>query len=231
MGFAHRCGCCPGSLLAARGNSRWRLADHSGGFGVAAFDADNDGLLDLFVANGHVDDQPWLGQPMAQPPHSYTGLGEGRFAQVKSADMSMYFGRPSLGRGLAGGDIDNDRRVDLVVVHRNEPASLLVDTSRSGHWLDIRVRGQASGRTPVGARITCRAGGRDFVRWLTSGTGYLSAHESRLWFGLGAVTKVDELEVRWPSESVQRWSHLDADRVVELREGSELVSPGRKTSR
>jgi hypothetical protein len=196
MGFAHRCGCCPGSLVAARGDSRWRLAGDSGGFGVAAFDANNDGPLNLFVANGHVDDQPWLGKPMAQPPHWYTGLGEGRFAQAKSSDVSMYFGRPSLGRGVAASDIDNDGRVDLVVVHRDEPASLLVDTSRSGHWLDMRLRGQASGRTPVGARITCRAGGRDFVRWLTAGMNCLSTHDSRLGFGLGAVTKVDEFEVR-----------------------------------
>ena len=126
-----------------------------------------------------------------------------------------------VGRGVAAGDLDNDGRVDLVVVHRDAPAALLRNRTRGGHWLGLRLRGTRSGRTPVGARVTCRAGGRTSVRWLTSGTSYLSSNDPRLWFGLGSARSVDRLEVRWPSGTVQSWSDVAADRILDLREGDQ----------
>ena len=83
-----------------------------------------------------------------------------------------------------------------------------------GHWLGLRLRGTRSGKTPIGARVTCRAGGPIVVRWLTSGTGYLSAHDPRIWFGLGDAAKVDRLEVKWPSGASQSWADLPADRIL-----------------
>jgi tetratricopeptide (TPR) repeat protein len=200
------------------------------GFGTAALDADNDGRLDLFVANGHTDDQPWIRQPMAQRPHWYTGLADGRFDAASAADVSAYFSSPVVGRGVAAGDLDNDGLVDLVVVHRDAPAALLRNTSRGGHWLGLHLVGTASSRTPIGARATCRAGGRTFVRWLTDGTGYLSAHDHRLWFGLGGAATVDELEVLWPSGALQRLSGLKADRLLELHEPGNPGPPARNTA-
>ncbi|MEJ7640102.1 MAG: CRTAC1 family protein, partial [Singulisphaera sp.] len=190
------------------------------GFGAAALDADNDGDLDLFVANGHVDDQPWLGQPMAMPPHWYTA-SVGRFTLSAPSAVGPYFARRVVGRGAAAGDLDNDGRVDLVVVHRDAPAALLRNTSRGGHWLKLRLVGTASGRTPIGALVTLQAGGRTIVRRLTSGTSYLSAHDPRLSFGLGSASVVDALEVRWPSGAVGRWSGLLADRALAIREGED----------
>jgi hypothetical protein len=195
------------------------------GFGTAALDADNDGRLDLFVANGHVDDQPWIRQPMAQVPHWYTGIADGRFQLAQAADVSAYFSAPVVGRGMAAGDLDNDGRVDLVVVHRDAPAALLRNTSAGGHWLGLRLVGTSSPRTPIGARATCRAGGRTFVRWLTSGTSYLSAHDQRLWFGLGDAATIEELEVLWPSGALQRLSGLKADQILELRESGSPERP------
>ena len=87
-----------------------------------------------------------------------------------------------------------------------------------GHRLGVRLRG-ASGGTPVGARVTVLAGGRRQVRWLSSGTGYLSGGDPRLWFGLGDAEAVDRLEVRWPSGVAESWPGPAADRIVELREG------------
>jgi tetratricopeptide (TPR) repeat protein len=194
------------------------------GFGTVALDVDNDGTLDLFVANGHTDDQPWLNTPMAQTAQLFLGREHGRFAWA-GPEVSPYFSRPVVGRGVAAGDLDNDGRVDLVVVHRDAPAAVLRNVSRSGHWLGLRLRGTRSARSPVGARVVCRAGGRSAVRWVTSGTSYLSASDPRLWFGLGSARSVEYLEVRWPSGRVQAWSNLPADQILDLQEGDNPVVP------
>src|SRR5262245_57357323 len=167
------------------------------GFGTVALDVDNDGTLDLFVANGHTDDQPWFNTPMAQTPQLFLGWEHGRF-ELTGPEVSPYFARPVVGRGVAAGDLDNDGRVDLVVIHRDVPAALLNNRTRGGHWLGLHLQGTRSGRTPVGARVTCRAGGRTSVRWLTSGTSYLSASDPRIWFGIGSAPVVERLEVDWP---------------------------------
>jgi tetratricopeptide (TPR) repeat protein len=188
------------------------------GFGTVALDADNDGLLDLFVANGHVDDRPWINHPMAQLPHFFHGRSPGRF-RLAPPSVSPYFARPVVGRGAAVGDLDNDGRLDMVVVHRDQRVSLLHNESTVGHWLGLRLKGTRSGKTPVGARVTCRIGKWTAVRWQTSGTSYLSSSDPRLWFGLGTDRTVDQLEVRWPSGTVQSWQNLEADRILDLVEG------------
>jgi tetratricopeptide (TPR) repeat protein len=199
------------------------------GFGAVALDADNDGVLDLFVANGHTDHQPWVNTPMAQLAQLFLGRGDGRF-ELAGAGVSPYFSRPIVGRGVAAGDLDNDGRIDLVVVHRDAPAALLRNTSKGGHWLGVRLRGTRSSRTPVGARVVCRAGGRSTTRWLTSGTGYLSSSDPRIWFGLASARTVERLEVRWHSGIVQTWSDLAADRILDLVEGDDRVVPARSAA-
>jgi tetratricopeptide (TPR) repeat protein len=190
------------------------------GFGAVAFDVDNDRSLDLFLANGLVDDRPWANSPMPQTPQLFLGGERGRFRGA-GPDSSPYLAHPVVGRGLAAGDLDNDGRVDLVVVHRDVPAAVLHNTSRGGHWVGFRLSGTSSSRTPIGARVTCRAAGRDTVRWLTSGTSYLASNDARLWFGLGDAATLEQLEVRWPSGTTQRWANLPVDRVFDLREGSD----------
>jgi tetratricopeptide (TPR) repeat protein len=193
------------------------------GFGAAALDADNDGQLDLFVANGHVDDQPWFNTPMAQTAQLFLARGGGRFA-IAGDDVSPYFSRPLVGRGVAAGDLDNDGRVDLVVVHRDAPAVVLRNRTRGGHWLGLRLRGTESGSSPVGARVACRIAGRETVRWQSSGTSYLSSNDPRIWFGLGSARVVDRLEVAWPSGAVQSWLDVPADQILDLREGNPALS-------
>jgi tetratricopeptide (TPR) repeat protein len=188
------------------------------GFGTVALDVDNDGVLDLFAANGHVDDRPWINHRMAQLPHLYRASSPGSFALAATL-AAPYFARLTVGRGAAAGDLDNDGRVDLVVVHRDQPVALLRNTTPGGHWLGLRLIGTRSGNTPVGARVTCRAGGRTAVRWLTSGTSYLAASDPRLWFGLGPARRIDRLEVRWPSGLVQSWDDLPSNRILALKEG------------
>jgi tetratricopeptide (TPR) repeat protein len=188
------------------------------GFGAVALDAENDGTLDLFVANGHTDDQPWINIPMAQNPQLFLRREGGRF-ELAGSEASPYFARELVGRGVAAGDLDNDGKLDLVVVHRDRPAAVLHNRTRGGHFLGLRLHGTRSGNSPVGARVVCRAGGRVAVRWLTSGTSYLSSSDPRLWFGLGSAVKADRLEVHWPSGTQQAWSDVTADRILDLREG------------
>jgi tetratricopeptide (TPR) repeat protein len=192
------------------------------GFGTAALDADADGRLDLFVANGHVDDRPWANSPMAQTALFFWGRNRGRF-EVAAQTGSAYFARPVVGRGVAAGDLNNDGRVDLVVIHRDAPASLLWNGARTGHWLGILLRGTVSGKTPIGTQVTFRIGDRSLVRWLTSGTGYLSAHDPRLWFGLEGASSVDRIEIKWPSGRIQSWAGVAADRIVEVEEGRDSL--------
>jgi hypothetical protein len=193
------------------------------GFGTVALDVDNDGLLDLFVANGHTDDQPWFNTPMAEPAQLFMGRERARF-ELAGPEASPYFARSFAGRGVAAGDLDNDGLVDLVVVHRDAPVALLRNRTRGGHWLGLRLLGTRLGRTPVGARVECRIGDRSQVRWLTGGTSYLSASDTRVWFGLGSSSRVDRLEVRWPSGTEQSWSGVPADRILSLVEGGKPLA-------
>lgn len=202
------------------------------GFGAVALDLENDGRLDLFIANGHVDDRPWANHPMAQRPNLFRAGEKGRFALVPP-EAAPYLGRTVVGRGAAAGDLDNDGRTDLVVVHRDAPVALLRNaTPGPGHWLALRlVGGDRSGRTPVGARVTCRVGGRSTTRWLVTGTSYLAANDLRLAFGLGSHPVVDQLEIRWPDGTEQRWTGLAADRILEVQQGRDPVDDPRPSAR
>ena len=186
------------------------------GFGVAAFDADNDGRLDLFIANGHVDDQPWINTPMAQEPLFHRGAGDGRFATISAPE----FARPFAGRGLAAGDLDGDGRVDLAMVQRDGPAQVWRNVSEAGHWLGVRVGGPKMKRpgSAIGAKVICKAGERSWTRWVAAGAGYLSRHEheSVVRFGLGAVERVDVVEIQWSDGMTQRMENVRADRIAEF---------------
>lgn len=198
------------------------------GFGAAALDADLDGRLDLFVANGHVDDRPWANSRMAQSALFFWGR-DGRFVVAERPGKS-YFARAVVGRGAAAGDLDNNGRVDLVVVHRDAPAALLYNEASAAHWLGLKLLGTRSGRTPIGTRIGVQTKSGSIVRWLTSGTGYLSSHDPRVWVGLGPETTVERVEVKWPTGRVQTWRNLDVDRIFEIEEGRDELrpTPGRR---
>ena len=112
-----------------------------------------DGRLDLFVANGHVDDRPWANSRMAQSALFFWGCDGGRF-DVAARPESSYFSRMVVGRGVAAGDLNNDGRVDLVAVHRDQPAVLLYNRGIAGHWLGFQIRGTRSGKTPIGTQVT-----------------------------------------------------------------------------
>ncbi len=197
------------------------------GWGVAFVDADLDGALDLFVANGHIfadiDAHPQLGETFRQKNQLLVNRG-GRFVDVSArAGGGLQDARVS--RGLAAGDLDNDGDVDLVVSNMDDGPTLLENRQQTGHhWAGVRVTGPGPNRFAIGAKITLEAGGRTQVREVRSGGSYLSQSDLRAMFGLGQHAGPVSVRVRMPGGRQWRWSGLEADRlhVLELTEASRV---------
>ena len=159
------------------------------GFGIAFLDADNDGWLDLLTANGHVyDGSPQF--PWKMPVQLYHNQGGERpFLTDVSAHAGAPFQTLRIGRGLAAGDLDNDGRVDALVVSQNEPLAYFHNRSQAGHFLTLRLEGRTSNRDAVGARVTAHCGGRAMVasEWAAAAIspratqGSISASAHRPW--------------------------------------------------
>jgi hypothetical protein len=137
------------------------------------------------------------------------------------------FQEPHVGRGLAVGDLDNDGRLDAVMVAQNEPLVVFRNEagSRRGHFVTFRLEGTTSNRDGVGAVVAVKAGGRSQVAPRLGGGSYQSAGDGRLHFGLGPESRVDSVEVRWPSGRVDRHRNLATDRGYRVREGDATMRP------
>jgi hypothetical protein len=184
------------------------------GWGGGLFDYDNDGYLDVFVANGNAH-------------HEYTeedvmlrNDGSGRFIDV--ADRSgPYFREKHVGRGAAFGDYDNDGDVDIVVMNLNGPAKLLRnDGGNQNNWLTVVPRLKPGGVEAVGARVTVTVGRLRMVHEIAPVAGYLSQSDARAHFGLGKAAEADSVEVRWPDGRTTALKSVKANRMVEVVAGS-----------
>jgi enediyne biosynthesis protein E4 len=194
---------------------------HLLGFGVAFLDVDNDGRLDLLTANGHVNDyRPSI--PYTMPIRLMRGGVDGRLRDV-SERAGPPFGLLHLGRGLAAGDLDNDGRVDALVVVQNEPLVFLHNQTKPGHFVTLALEGTISNRDGVGASVVVVAGSERRVAQRIGGGSYQSAGDPRLHFGLGDARRIESLEVHWPSGRVDRYHDLPADTGYLLREGEANV--------
>ncbi|BDC49840.1 RNA-binding protein [Bryobacterales bacterium F-183] len=189
---------------------------HSG-WGMKFVDYDNDGWKDIFVAQGHVMDNIERTQPgtrYLETPMLLRNV-RGKFVPVSSGvDV------PMAARGAAFGDLNNDGSVDIAIAaNSGAPRIFLSNRNEHNHWLLVDLQGTRSNRDGIGAtvKIETPSGRRQFGYATTAGS-YLSAHDKRLHFGLGAEREVKLLEIRWPSGTVQTWQGIPADKIFTARE-------------
>ena len=193
------------------------------GFGTAFLDADNDGDLDLVAANGHVNDlRPEAAWKM--PAQLFLGAG-GRGLMEVTDRAGAPWRVPRLARGLAVGDLDNDGRVDLLIVSQDLPLAYFHNRTAGGHSLTLRLVGTGSNRDAVGARVVVTAGVRRRVALRFGGGSFQSSSDPRLHVGLGAADRAESVEVTWPSGHVDRHAGLAADTGYTLTEGRTDPSP------
>jgi tetratricopeptide (TPR) repeat protein len=194
------------------------------GWSTALFDADHDGWLDLFVANGHLYPQLSAhptGLRYAQQNLFYRNVG-GRFELQPHA---LGLGSARVSRGTAFGDYDNDGDTDLLIMNLNGPPTFLRnDGGEHNHWLGLELVGSASNHDGIGARVHLIAGGLTRVSEARRAYGYQSAHDPRVVFGLGATDRVDRVEIRWPSGGVDVLEDPPIGRYLVVHEGVEGTS-------
>jgi hypothetical protein len=201
------------------------------GCGVAWFDYDNDGWLDLFVANGAVniiEAQRGQPTPFRMKNQLFRNSGKGRFEET-SAVAGPAFARAEISRAAAFGDVDNDGDVDILVTNNGGPVRLLLNQARGegaaqkpdAHFLQIRLEQPGTNRSAFGAWVGVERAGRPTLwrRVKTDGS-YLAANDPRLHFGLGASAAIDAVVVQWPDGKSERWKGLSADRLLTLKRDS-----------
>jgi hypothetical protein len=189
------------------------------GWGVRMLDFDNDGVLDLFMVTGHLHEMIARSNRTVayrEPPLLLANDGHARFSRV---DAGPVFQTGYLGRGMAAGDFDNDGAVDVAFVSLNDPPVLLHNEAAGGRrWLGAHLRGTASNRDAIGAKLMLHVGGRVLTRWITGGGSFLGSHDRRVVFGLGHEGVAGELEIRWPSGRIQRLNALAPNRYHDITE-------------
>jgi hypothetical protein len=193
-------------------------------WGTAIADLDNDGLPDILWVTGGVYPEiqaKYPQYPYRTPRILFRNLGAGHFEQITDAGPAIDSAHGS--RGAAFGDFDNDGDLDIVVLNRNEPPSLLRnDLTGDNHWLAVKLEGVRSNRSAIGARVIATYGGKRQARALMAQSSFLSVDDKRLHFGLGANKAVD-LEVFWPSGSKEVVADVAGDQFVTIKEGSGIV--------
>ena len=193
------------------------------GWGTMFFDFNNDTWPDLILANGHVYpevDKYHLGSSYPEPRILYRNNGNGTFTDI-SADAGSGITATASSRGLAVGDLWNDGRFSVVIANMNARPSLLANEVRSpNHWIALKLVGTRSNRDAIGARITLKAGKRILVDEVRSGSSYNSNNDMRVHFGLGATTKLDSVQIRWPNGVVESFDNLRPDSINTVTEGS-----------
>jgi hypothetical protein len=213
----------PNLLYKNQGTGRFELLpsspqyanDGGMGWGLTWFDCDNDGALDLYVANASGYSSPGF------PNVLYHNQKNGAFNKVANgAGTANLFDS----YGSACADVNNDGYLDLYVTNSNAPNQLFLNGRSSNHWLKVRLIGTVSNRDAIGARLRIVAGGRRSFSEVNAGGGYVSQNSFVQHFGLGQNTMVDTLDIRWPSGLLEKYTNLRADQLVTVTEKQGIVT-------
>jgi hypothetical protein len=193
-------------------------------WGTAIADLDNDGLPDILWVTGGVYPEiqaKYPQYPYKTPRILFRNLGQGHFEQLTDAGPGIAAAHAS--RGAAFGDFDNDGDLDVVILNRNEPPSLLRDDlAGDNHWLTVKLEGVHSNRSAIGARVIATYGGKKQAQIVMAQSSFLSVNDKRLHFGLGANKTVD-LEIFWPRGYIEHLSNLVGDQFITIREQFGIV--------
>jgi enediyne biosynthesis protein E4 len=195
-------------------------------WGTGLVDLDNDGYPDILIVAGTVAPELERAYPNKYPARNpriiFRNQGNGTFVEMGDETGPGISAR-HVSRGCAFGDFDNDGDLDVLIMNRNEPPSLLRNDAPSGnHWIKIRLEGVQSNRSAIGARVLVRYAGKVQAQCVLSQSSFLSANDPRLHFGLGAATTAD-VEIHWPTGKMESFSRLPADQLVTVREGQGIV--------
>ena len=194
------------------------------GFGISINDFDNDGYPDMLTANGHVNDgrpkYPWM-----MPAQLLRGGPNGKLRDA-SPTAGPALQVEHLGRGLAAGDLDNDGKIDAVIVSQDEPLVVLHNTTKTDG--NRFVTFELTGNNAVGAKIRIHAGEHTWRQQRFGGGSYLSASDNRVHFGVGAVERLESVEVKWPSGAVDHYEDVETDRAYRVIMGAKKLEPSSK---
>lgn len=200
------------------------------GWGCGFVDLDNDGWLDIFLANGHIYpglEKAGLDTPFKEPKIVYRNLRNGRFEDISNhAGPGVPLARSS--RGVAFGDYDNDGDIDIIINNMNDSPTLLRNNGgNKNRWLKIKTIGTRSNRSGIGARVRVIAGQHVQMDEVRSGGSYISQNDLRLHFGMGRALKADWIEVLWPSGQVDKIHDVESNKLIFIKEGSGIVNAPR----
>jgi hypothetical protein len=198
-------------------------------FAVFFFDYDLDGRLDIFAANGHIDEEIGRVQPRIQyrqPPLLFRNTGKGRFTNV-STGVGAAFQRSIVARGSAYADYDRDGDLDILLTTNHGPAYLLRnEEGNANNWINVRLTGSKTNRSALGAAV--RVEGKQW-RTVHSGSSYCSQSDLALTFGIGKDAVITAIEIFWPSGVHQRFTNVKPKQFLTIHEEKGIISPGKQT--
>ena len=190
------------------------------GFGLKLADFDNDGYLDMAVANGHIhDNQEKIDRQTTYAQPNQLFLQEQKRFVDRSKEAGPGFTTPNVGRGLAVGDLDGDGKIDIVITDLEGKARVLFNRMKAtGNWITVKLHGKKTNRLGIGSKVTVKSGSEKWTVECTTGGSYLSAVDSRVHIGIGKLEKIDSIEVLWTSGGKTNVASPKINREIEVIE-------------